>query len=197
MQHLLDQARMTFGQPEARKFSTFDMNIYLSIPRPSWCNQSDQLYCMFQVSKQLLTDGVIVWAHIVQANTLLFTPGDHDCPASVVFAPNPQQYVNLGDLERVAQSLFRLKGTSPSDPELKVFADNITNEYTRTFGLKVPEKLCPNVDLYEATTFVSRKHLPNKVLSLPFFPLLVAQQSPYYNFPLPTVIGRANLWTPG
>ncbi|MEM7477126.1 MAG: hypothetical protein AAF483_19255 [Planctomycetota bacterium] len=166
--------------------SWFQRRFYLNVKRPSWCKKSDQLYGLFANSKQLLTDGVVVWAHLVQANRQLFEPGEHDCPASVVFAPNPRQVVEIADIGQASKALYQLKGTEPSDPDLKEFAENITDEYVRTFGLKLPDKLFPGAELYEATTFVSRKHLPNGVLTLGFFPLLVAQHSPYYNIPQPS-----------
>lgn len=186
MQQILEIARQNFGEPGRRKFSWRDRAFYLNIPKPKWCDRNDDLFASFQNKWKLLSNGVVVWAHIVQANALLFEPGTTNCPASVIFSPDQRRHVEPAELGRVAHSLFELKGTSPSEPALKEFADNITNEMTRTFGLKVPESFSPRLQLYESTTFVTRKHLPNRILSVPFFPLVVASEPPYYNFPLPS-----------
>jgi len=186
MQQLLDIARKNFGDSRTRNFSWRDRTFYLNISKPKWCGKDDDLFATFQNKRRLLSDGVVVWAHIIQANVLLFEPGSDNCPASVIFSPDCRSQVEPEELGRVAHSLFELKGTSPSDSALKELADNITDEMTRTFGLKVPRSVSPNLQLYEATTFVTRKHLPNRVLCLPYFPLLVAAEPPYYNFPLPS-----------
>jgi len=186
MQTLLEIARRNFGPPGVRSFSWYQKAFYLSISKPSWCDSDDKLFATFQNHRQLLAKGVVVWAHIVQANVLLFQAGRENCPASVVFSPNPALQVEPGDLGKVAHALYELKGTSPTEAELKEFADNITDEVTRTFGLRVPKCVSPHMELYQASTFVTRKHLPNRILSLPFFPLLVAPRPPYYNIPLPS-----------
>ncbi len=186
MQNLLEIARRNFGPPGARKFSWFLRTFYLNISTPSWCDSDDDLFATFQNQRLLMSNGIVVWAHIVQANRLLFEAGNDNCPASVVFSPNVSLKIDPNDLGKVAKALFKLKGTSPIESELKEFADNITDERTRTFGLKVPKSISPRVDLYEASTFVTRKHLPNRILTRPFFPLLIAPRAPYYNIPLPS-----------
>ena len=186
MQHLLEIARRNIGPPGARRFFWFEKMFYLNIPTPSWCDENDDLFATFQNQQHLMANGIVVWAHIVQANSLLFESGKNNCPASVVFSPDTTLQVEPTDLGRVAKALFKLKGTSPTQADLKEFADNITDETTRTFGLKVPKSVSPRFQLFEASTFVTRKHLPTRILTLPFFPLLVAPQPPYYNVPLPS-----------
>ncbi len=117
---------------------------------------------------------------------LLFNPGIDNCPASIVFSPDRNSLVDPGTLGQIAHPLYELKGTSPNNPQLKAFADALTDEMTRTFGVQVPQFLSQNYDTYEATTFVTRKHLPNGILSLPFFPIVVMPTAPHYNFPLPS-----------
>jgi hypothetical protein len=186
MQHILEIARKNFGEPGKRNFSWLDKIFYLNISKPSWCTKDDDLFATFRNKRRLLTDGVVVWAHIIQANILLFKPGSDNCPASVIFSPDCRSRVDPEELGRIAHSLFKLKGTTPGDSDLQELADNITNEMKRTFGLKLPRSVSPHFELYEATTFVTRKHLPNRQLSLPFFPLLIAAEPPYYNYPLPS-----------
>lgn len=186
MQELLKQARRNFDEPGHRDFSWLDRTFYLNISRPMWCGRSDALFSLFENKKRLLANGIVVWGHIVQANVLLFERGRANCPASVVFSPDSQKQIGPSELENVAHELFKLKGTTPDESELKELADNLTDEMVRTFGLKVPQSASPQDELYEATTFVTRKHLPNGILSRSFFPLVITPESPYYNFPLPS-----------
>ncbi|MBT3201534.1 MAG: hypothetical protein HN350_16655 [Phycisphaerales bacterium] len=186
MDELLEIARENFGAPGQRSFSWLDKLFYLNIKKPFWCTQGDDLFAMFREKWQVLNDGIVVWAHIVQANTLLFERGMANCPASVIFTPTPDSVVDPDELGPIARSLFELKNTSPDAPKLAEFADNLTDEMVRTFGLPVPEQISAIPNLFEATTFVTRKHLPNRILSASFFPLVVRSSPPYYNFPLPS-----------
>ena len=183
---IIDRSRLTFGAPGKRKFGLRERLCYLHLWRPVWCNKSDGLWHVFENQWKLFKDGRIVWAHIVQANVQLFEPGTSDCPASVVFCPDDAINVGVDVLSYAARSMFALKGTLPKDPELLKIAKKVTDEYTRTFGVSVPERFSSGFELYEATTFVSRKHLPNRILSGSLFPMLIACRKPYYSLPLPS-----------
>ncbi|MEP3479691.1 MAG: hypothetical protein ABJZ55_10620 [Fuerstiella sp.] len=141
---------------------------------------------MFDNKWQVYESGIVVWAHIIQANRLLFEPGKDNCPASVVFAPNWRQHVDVEELGHIAHSLYELKGTVPNEPHLRQLAECLTDERARTFGVRIPPSVSGHLRLVESSTFITRKHLPNRVLTLPFFPIVVASQAPYYNFPLPS-----------
>lgn len=182
----LAECRQKYGNSEERKFSIYDRLFYLNIRKPSWCDSTDELEALFRNKWDLLENGNIVWGCIVQANVLLFEKGNNNCPASVVFSPNPATMIDLDTLAAAAKSIYSLKNTIPDDPKLKKIANTLTNELTRTFGVKVPKELCSKYDLYESTCFISRKHLPNKVLSRKLFPILVSNKQPYYCIPLPS-----------
>lgn len=180
------ECRKQFGPPGLRKFPLMDRLFYLNIKRPDWCTEEEALWQLFENKQDVFKYGNIVWGHIVQANTLLFEPGEDDCPASVLFCPDPKQVIHFETLQSAAQRMFQLKNTTPSDPELLKIAQALTNEVTRTFGVKVPQQFSDGFSLYQASTFIARKHLPNGVLSRPLFPLLVNSKSPFYCFPLPS-----------
>lgn len=182
---IIDRCRLTFGAPGKRKFGLRDRLCYLPLWRPTWCHQGDGLWQTLEYQWQIFKEGRIVWAHIVQANVDLFEPGTKDCPASIVFCPDDSVNVGVDVLSYAARSLFALKGTFPKDPELLDIAKKVTDEYSRTFGLLVPKRLSSGYELYEATTFIARKHLPNQMLTGSFFPLLVTCRKPYYSLPLP------------
>lgn len=122
----------------------------------------------------------------MQANILLFEKGRDDCPASVIFSPDPELLPSFHQLSEAAEAMFELKNATPDDEELRKIAESLTDETDRTFGIHVPREFCAEYQLYEATTFISRKHLPNEVLSKSVFPLLISNQRPYWCVPLPS-----------
>ena len=189
----LIECRKRFGEPGSRRISFPDRICYLNIRKPFWCNTEDDLWHLFKNKWKVIKNGNIVWGHIVQANVLLFKPGTNDCPASVLFSPDPKEVINLSALNYASGCMFNLKNTTPGDEELLQIANTLTDEMSRTFGVKVPQKFCQGFNFYEASTFISRKHLPNGVLSGSVFPLLVSSRSPYYCFPLPSKYWSKNI----
>ena len=169
LNHILEECRRNFGTMP-RSFSAQDKQTYLRVPDGG---PNSRFAPFFKAQDNLLSDGQVVWAHLIQANGLLFQQGDQDLPAVVVYCSKATQKVTPIDLAPIAKSLFELKGTVPKDPDLKVFADNLTGEHTRQFGLAVPKKLAPDFPCAVSPVIFCRKHLPNKKLSSPFFPLII------------------------
>ena len=142
--------------------------------------------------KLLLQTGEVVWGHIVQANDTLFRPGRQDAPGEVIYCADTDSDSDPQSLNEVARRLWQLKGTRPADPAHALLARHLTNEYTRAFGVLVPENLCDFFCAELSTVVFVRADLPNRVLSLPFFPLLVlpngvAMPVPSMFWPLPLV----------
>lgn len=189
----LEECRQQFGAPGRRRFRMREGLCYLNIKRPIWCGKQDELWNLFKHKQQVLCHGEIVWGHIVQANTLLFKPGIANCPASVVFCPDSAVPVNLAALSYAAKCMFDLKNTTPEEAELLEIANTLTDEMTRTFGVQVPKQFCNGFTFYEASTFITRKHLPDGVLRRSIFPLLISSVSPYYCFPLPSKYWSSDL----
>ena len=177
MQNLLEQAREALG-PAPRTFSPWLSLTYLRVPKPRWLTPRDGLVDFFRGREQLLREGNVVWGHLIQANSKLFRPGKKDHPGEVVYPLNPNREVHLEELAEIAQRLFQLKGTSPSDRELAGLAKYLTNERIRVFGLRVPREVAPRTRCGISTVFFRRPHLPDRMLSCSFFPLVVSRQDP-------------------
>lgn len=182
----IELSKKLFGEPGERSFGFFERLFYLRIKRPIWCDATDDLYTLFENKNNLINYGNIVWGCIVQANNSLFQKGYFNCPASVVFHPDPNAHPDLNDLSSAADKMFRLKGKSPDDEHLRKIANMLTDELERSFGIPVPKEFCSSYQLYEASTFISRKHLPNGILNKGVFPMLISHCSPYWCIPLPS-----------
>ena len=182
----LAACRKNFGKAP-RSFSFWKRLTYLRIPKPLWlrANPSDKLKTLFDHVDDLYSNGVVVWAHVVQANQLMFQAGSENCPGEVVYSLLDPRSIELETLQDVAQSLFSLKGTSPDDPNLFSIADYLTNERIRVFGLDVPSTISPQIPFKISTTFFVRKHLPGGKLSTPILPVIVSKNKPHVVLPLP------------
>jgi hypothetical protein len=174
-------------RPAPRHQSLWDRLTYFRIPRPRWLreNPSDRLTTLFQNLHTLFAEGTVVWGHIVQANTLLFQDGVHDCPGELVYSLADAERVDPEQLREVAYELYSLKGTEPQDSDRASIAEYLTNERIRVFGLPVPKTISPQLPCRISTTFFVRKHLPLRRLCKQVLPIVVNPQEPYVAMPFP------------
>jgi len=172
---------------EARQSWTFLWRPYHRLARPSWARGRDTPFeCIYQDYKSLLRSGAVVWGHIVQANMLLFKSGRDDHPANAVFSMDPFFDDKLPTLAELSGVMFGLKGRDASDPELDKFARAITNEYKVLMNRKLPLSLTFERKVYFTTIMVHRKHLPERVLSASWFPLLASPKETKASIILPS-----------
>ncbi len=185
---MIAECAANFGPPP-RRISLWDRLTYWRVPRPEWIYREpiDDLETLFLKLAELRRDGRVVWGHFVQANSLLFSPGDWDCPAEVVYSHDHPD-IGLEELNDIASKLFALKGSIPTDPLMKAIADHLTNEMTRVFGLQVPPAFSPHARCLMTTTYVVRKHLPgpDHCLRKPLLPILALPDPPHVVLPLPS-----------
>lgn len=167
--------------------SLWDKFTYLYLRKPLWLHwdDHDKLHGFYHAAPKLFENGRVVWGHIVQANALLFKEGKSNCPAELVFSLDPRVDKNPEFLTLTAECLFELKGTEPDDEALAPFAEHLTDEMTRRFGVEVPLQLSGNVPCVLSTTMVFRKHLPNGMLSQSLMPILVDPDNPQAALILP------------
>lgn len=186
MQDVLQQCVENFRAP-SRRFSWWDRMTYLRIAKPIWLsrNPNDKLAVHFKHINQLLTDGVVVWAYLIQANSMLFEAGPWDLPGEVVYSLEDAQRATPQSLQRVARQLGSLKGTRPKTPDLFRIAEYLTDELIRVFGLPVPDSVSPDIKCRISTTYFVRKHLPQKRLCNPLLPFLVHPTNPHIATSLP------------
>jgi hypothetical protein len=182
MQHLIDQCERNF-----RKHTWWDLLNYLRVPKPSWLAEEpdDRLSTIFRNATAVFRHGTIVWGYVVQANRLMYEPGDDDCPGELVYSLADAHRVTPDYLHHVASRLSSLKGTEPSDPALAQIADYLTDELIRVYGLPVPSVVSPHAQCQISTTFFLRKHLPGRYLLKRCMPIVVNPREPFVALPLP------------
>ena len=155
---------------------------YAWIPAPPWMAR-DSLQKSFSRYRDLWIGGRVVWGRIVQANRVLFAAGSQDAPGDVLY--DPSGTCNADDLSEPAKALQALKETHPTDPDLRRFAEHLTNELTRALCMRVPSGISPR-PLLVSTVLFHRNHLPDRKLSLAYFPLLINDKFPGVVMVLPS-----------
>jgi len=168
MSALLAKTRASFG-PAPRRLKTIDV-----LTPPSWM-KNDALRSTYDTRHALLLDGDVVWGHVVQANSLLFTPGDAACPAAVLFASRVDDDPDPDRLEPAADAAFALKGTTPADPATARIAAALTNEQERYAPLDVPDSVTHGMPMRLAPVMVHRELLPCRYLPTLALPLVVSR----------------------
>ncbi len=169
MEHAISRLRNSFYSSQkslnARTFQS------VCARSPYWMSPDEPLHETVNQQLLLLSEGTIVWAALIQANKLLFSPGIDDCPAQLVYSRDPYFDSRPQELRRIGRSIFKLKNTTPADQEEKAVADRITDEMDRSMGWRLPDMLTDR-EAYAATFMVFRRHIPNGVLSAGCFPIL-------------------------
>lgn len=172
----IQETREIFGDP-VRKFGFFKRG-YLSAKAPSWCKKGgDAMWMNYEDQWKLLTEGVVVWGTIVQVNRLMFEPGPHDCPGTVLYSRSMKTGDSLVPLMNIASQLFKLKGQHADDPECQRYGDMLENEMDRAMGIPIPMVITGGIPLRSASVVFHRKHLPVNYLTAGFFPLLIHKET--------------------
>lgn len=133
----------------------------------------DPLDGFWDVQKQLLREGDLVWSAMIQANEDLFVPGDEIQPGEVVTSLDAVFDSQPEGLCRLATRIYKLKGTSPRDPKLRRVADRITDEMYRSLGDRIPNQLTDGREVFRYTVLFYPEHMPQRFLNERLLPLLV------------------------
>lgn len=174
---ILEECKRKFGAAP-RQFPFLDGLLYLRSGKPAWCTHKDKLSLFFEGQSRLYAEGRVVWGHIIQVNRMLFSPGPYNSGGEVVYCLDHNRQGVLQALGGIGPALFALKGKPQSSPELATISEYLYNEHIRVFGLEVPRLISGDLPCAISSVFFNRKHLPNRVLSKPCFPIVVSKQNP-------------------
>lgn len=144
--------------------------------RPWWA-EGDGIDYLFSHEAQLIETGRVVWGAVIQANEKLFSPAySYGGGGEVLY--DPAGRMSFETLEKLASTLSGWKGkTGLRDEDSRFFADYLANERIRVFGRDVPKRLC-RYPLKVSSTYFDQLHLPDGMLSLSHFPILISDECP-------------------
>lgn len=144
----------------------------LFLMQPSWLYSRNAMSAVFREKKKLLREGTVCYAHIVQANTMLFRSfPPADCPASILYAT---ESVETELLAALSWKIFSYKNQKPDQiPEQwQELARIVTNEYDYShirFRLENESQL---LHFHFQPIMVFRKLLPGRKLQGSLLPVL-------------------------
>lgn len=151
----------------------------IKLNRPEWLTSKDPMSEIYSKKSMLLQKGEIVYANIIQANTILFdkTP-KVDCPAHIVFSTDPYFAEKPEALYEIAWNIYTYKGKTPDTvpDEWKEVAKVITDEYDRSdfaFSLDIDAQL---FEIKMIPTMIYRSLLPKGKLCGNLLPVLTAPE---------------------
>ena len=144
---------------------------------PEWLTFRDPMSSIFKDKATLLQYGNVCFAHIVQANTILFKRFPHvDCPAHIVYSDDACIAENPGILQDIAHQLYQYKHTplEKVPQQWREIIRVIADEYDRsdfTFSVEYDGNA---VEIHFIPTMIFRKLLPNRKLCGSLLPILIA-----------------------
>ncbi len=151
----------------------------IKLPHPEWLKSDDPMSSIYEEKSILLQKGTIIYASLVQANTLLFKRfPPYNCPAQIIYSTNSFFDPDTVKLYTIASYLYSYKNQPESDiPDgLKEIAKVITDERDRTdftFSWNINGKL---TEFRMLPTMIYRKLLPKGKLCGNLFPILTAPE---------------------
>lgn len=149
----------------------------LRLPRPIWLRSDDPMAAIYHEKETLLQHGNVFFAHIVQANSILFHLFPHqDAPAHIVYSTDPAILDHSGVLREVARNLFCWKNKPPETipPQWRDIARVITDEYDRSEFTFHYDCNGNEIEFHMIPTMIFRKLLPGRTLRGGFLPILTA-----------------------
>lgn len=177
--YYLNQTRDRFRE-QSKGFSLGRFFYNLLLPQWWMIKYRDKRFlALYRDQRILVKRGMVVWAHLVQANNLLFEKGQFNYPANIVCSPDLFFDDNLIKLAIISRELYQLKNKKIEHPEmseLKVFADAITSENKGLLNIKITNSVTFNKTVYFTTIMVYRKHIPLRYLKSGWFPVLIAPE---------------------
>ncbi len=176
IQQLIQDTRTRFEQYKTSLL--FQQHAYNRL-RPEWWmifQKVTDFQQLYQRQSLLYERGSVVWGVLIKANDLLFSPGDSNHPAVILFSHDLFFDGQLSQLQRVAAHLFKLTEQRSLSPELSRFIELISDECSYPQNYPVPKSITLGKEILCTTVMVYRNHLPGRMLSSMWFPLLVSPQ---------------------
>ncbi|MFY9260899.1 MAG: tetratricopeptide repeat protein [Gallionella sp.] len=155
--------------------STPEQREQIKMLKPNWI-EGDDLRYLFAQEADLLASGRVVWGALIQANNRLFEPAYIlGAPGEVLY--DPEGRMSPQGLMDVGSSMLRWKGRKSSHPKIQFFADYLASERTRLFGY-ISDSGIGDYPLKVSSTYFDQLQLPDGMLSLGYFPILISAQNP-------------------
>ena len=151
---------------------------YLQIRKPLWvkANTEDVFFKQLKALSLLYKEAKVVWASLVQANQSMFFPRDNNKYSSLgEIIYDPTGWTSYKALEGYAQKLADLIENKVTEGDQLSHATRLRDGQDTISGAEYPKSLS-KLPLKVSSILFWRKHLPNGLLSLNSFPILITNE---------------------
>lgn len=144
----------------------------------NYAEEPDNMLPLYNLRTQqrFYKEGKLAIGALVQANEMIFKPGDIDVGGAMLYTFEPYYIEHPDELRGLAHELFNTKGDTGYAPSIQRLADALADEVERVCRYKIPRNVTENRDVYYTTVMFSREHLPNGFLPGGItFPMLILE----------------------
>jgi hypothetical protein len=148
---------------------------YLTPPYADWLQYlpHEPLLEQYRQHAFLFQQGEVNWGTLVQANNLIFEPGEHNAHAALaLFSPEAHFDETPDQLRQIAEALYDLREKRQRLPELKALARQLDDESRRYGRRPLPTSLTGGRTVFLVDVMIHREHLPGGYLDGVIFPLI-------------------------
>lgn len=170
LEDALMKLRLVLARTQARRSEAEFLRF--RVRDPKWLRADDVLGVIGGEQTRLLKSGRVAWGALVEADDLLFSPGQEDGRATLLYSLDPWFDARPEALTQLAGTVLSFKNTRPEDPSMQLVAAFITDEMDRSMGWSLPTELSAR-PVRGAAFIVYRAHLPDGFLRGGVFPVLV------------------------
>jgi hypothetical protein len=127
----------------------------------------------FERLRTVVRRGLPVTGYLVQANATLFKPGGETLPCLVLFSFQPEVEGDADYMRHLADRIYALKNTTPSDTDGRYIAGLTTDERAVPYRRRrLPYSFTDGSTIYCADLWVKRAYLPGGYLRTNALPCL-------------------------
>ena len=151
-----------------------------------WYRNTKSYKSFFYDKYPFYIKGEVVYACLVQANTLLFKKQPAiNCPAAIIFSYDDYYKNNPAELLKISRLLFSFKNKPNPNEDIKLITDAITDEYKKYFNVPIPSYITEGRQVFYTTIMVYRLHLPQGRIVGPIFPIVSDPSRPKETYIVP------------
>lgn len=151
--------------------------------------QDDPVKKVFSMFRELWKHGDVRWGRLLKANSLLYKPGEKDCPGELMYCMNPSDEISYSRIKTGVRKLSNLRELdlplAGASQRVIEWWQDMNDDMCYHEGFKLPEEWTETEGCRVNTLLFHRGHLPQGFLSVSCLPVLVTKAAPHLALPIP------------
>lgn len=149
-----------------------DKRDYVKLKMKWLYDEEDELLNVYDMQEEFFENGEFAIGAIVVANEKLFKKGILDLPAYIIYSFD--EYYNdvnhMEELEKIADQMANLGQKRQEDRSLKEIAYAMETEIERVYGVRLPNDITGDKDVFFSSVMINRQYLPGKKIDRRIYP---------------------------